>query len=59
MNRPSRHRAGALIIMELSSVIQRWHFRDNFSIRDISRCMGLARNTIRKYLRSDGASHLR
>lgn len=40
--------------MELLSVIRRWHFRDNFSIRDISRRTGLSRNTIRKYLRADG-----
>ena len=40
--------------MELLSVIRRWHFRDKFSIRDISRRTGLSRNTIRKYLRSDG-----
>ena len=40
--------------MELLSVIRRWHFRDKFSIRDISRRTGLSQNTIRKYLRSDG-----
>ena len=40
--------------MELLSVIRRWHFRDKFSIRDISRRTGLSRTTIRKYLRSDG-----
>jgi transposase len=43
-----------VIDMELLSVIRRWHFRDKFSIRDISRRTGLSRNTIRKYLRSDG-----
>jgi transposase len=43
-----------VIIMELLSVIRRWHFRDKLSIRDISRRTGLSRNTIRKYLRSDG-----
>jgi transposase len=43
-----------VIIMELLSVIRRWHFRDKFSIRDISRRTGLSRNTIRKYLRADG-----
>lgn len=40
--------------MELLSVIRRWHFRDKLSIRDISRRTNLSRNTIRKYLRSDG-----
>ncbi len=40
--------------MELLSVIRRWHFRDHFSIREISRRTGLSRNTVRKYLRADG-----
>ena len=35
------------------SVIRRWHYRDHFSIREISRRIGLSRNTVRKYLRSD------
>src|ERR1700761_6823519 len=39
--------------MELLSVIRRWHYRDGFSIREISRRTGLSRNTVRKYLRSD------
>ena len=39
--------------MELLSVIRRWHCRDHFSIREISRRTGLSRNTVRKYLRSD------
>ncbi|MBN13930.1 MAG: IS21 family transposase [Pelagibacterium sp.] len=39
--------------MAFLSVIRRWHFRDGFSIREISRRTGLSRNTIRKYLRSD------
>ncbi len=40
--------------MELLSVIRRWRQRDHFSIREISRRTGLSRNTVRKYLRSDG-----
>ena len=40
--------------MELLSVIRRWHYRDHFSIREISRRTSLSRNTVRKYLRSDG-----
>ena len=32
---------------------RRWHYRDHFSIREISRRTGLSRNTVRKYLRSD------
>ena len=39
--------------MELLSVIRRWHYRDHFSIREISRRTGLSRNTVRKYLRAD------
>lgn len=38
--------------MVLLSVIRRWAFRDQLSIREISRRTGLSRNTIRKYLRS-------
>jgi transposase len=41
-----------VIDMELLSVIRRWHYRDHFSIREISRRTGLSRNTVRKYLRS-------
>jgi transposase len=39
--------------MELLSVIRRWHYRDHFSIREISRRTGLTRTTVRKYLRYD------
>jgi transposase len=39
--------------MALLSVIRRWHFRDQLSIREISRRTGLSRNTVRKYLRTD------
>jgi transposase len=42
-----------VIDMELLSVIRRWHYRDQFSIREISRRTGLSRNTVRKYLRAD------
>jgi transposase len=41
-----------VIDMELMNVIRRWHFRDRYSIREISRRTGLSRNTVRKYLRS-------
>lgn len=40
--------------MELLSVIRRWRYRDRYSIREIARRTGLSRNTVRKYLRSDG-----
>ena len=51
---PLGHLGGnGVIDMELLSVIRRWHYRDHFSIREISRRTGLSRNTVRKYLRSD------
>ena len=37
------------------SVIRRWALREQLSIREIARCTGLSRNTIRKYLRSGEA----
>ena len=39
--------------MALLSVIRRWHFREQLSIRAIARRTSLSRNTIRKYLRSE------
>lgn len=42
-----------MIEMDLLSVIRRWRFRDKLPIREIGRRTGLARNTVRKYLRSD------
>ena len=38
--------------MALLGIIRRWAFRDQLSIRDISRRTGLSRNTVRRYLRS-------
>jgi transposase len=34
----------------LLSVIRRWHFREGVPIREISRRLGVSRNTVRKYL---------
>ncbi len=39
--------------MATLSVIRRWVLRDQMSIREIARRTGLARNTVKKYLRSD------
>ncbi len=39
--------------MALLSVIRRWHFRNQLSIREISRRTGLSRNTVRRYLRDE------
>ncbi len=39
--------------MAFLSIIRRWHKRDQVPIREISRRLGVSRNTIRKYLRSD------
>lgn len=39
--------------MAFLSIIRRWHKRDHVPIRELSRRTGVARNTIRKYLRSD------
>ena len=38
--------------MALLSVIRRWHLREGMPIREISRRIGLSRNTVRKYLAS-------
>ena len=55
-NLPSHVFSGGygVIDMALLSVIRRWHFREQLSIREICRRTGLSRNTIRKYLRLDG-----
>ncbi len=39
--------------MATLNVIRRWALRDQMSIREIARRTGLARNTVKKYLRSD------
>ncbi|MCX8955206.1 hypothetical protein OU790_17420 [Ruegeria sp. NA] len=41
-----------MIDMGFLSVIRRWALRDKMPIREISRCTGLSRNTIKKYLRN-------
>ena len=39
--------------MATLNVIRRWALRDQMSIREISRRTGLARNTVKKHLRSE------
>ncbi|SDO23346.1 hypothetical protein SAMN05720382_12014 [Polaromonas sp. JS666] len=39
--------------MATLNVIRRWALRDQMSIREISRRTGLARNTVKKYLRPE------
>jgi transposase len=39
--------------MAFLSIIRRWHKREHVPIREISRRLGVSRNTIRKYLRSE------
>ena len=41
--------------MATLNVIRRWALREQMSIREISRRTGLARNTVKKYLRTDEA----
>lgn len=38
--------------MAILSKIRRWYFRDQLSLREISRRTGFSRNTIRRYLRN-------
>ena len=39
--------------MATLNVIRRWALREQMSIREIARRTGLARNTVKKYLRSE------
>ena len=39
--------------MAFLSINRRWHKREHVPIREISRRLGVSRNTIRKYLRSE------
>ena len=39
--------------MAFLSIIRRWHKREHVPIREISRRLGVSRNTICKYLRSE------
>ena len=39
--------------MATLSIIRRWHLRDRLSLREISKRLGISRNTVRRYLRAD------
>jgi predicted transcriptional regulator len=37
----------------LLGIIRRWHIRDQVPLREIARRLGISRNTVRRYLRSE------
>jgi transcriptional regulator with XRE-family HTH domain len=37
----------------LLGIIRRWHIRDQVTLREIARRLGISRNTVRRYLRSE------
>jgi DNA-binding transcriptional regulator YiaG len=47
--------AGVISVGMLAE-IRRMHLRDGLSIREVSRRMGLSRNTVRKWLRQEGVT---
>ena len=42
-----------MINVALLGIIRRWHIRDQIPLREISRRLGISRNTVRRYLRSE------
>jgi transcriptional regulator with XRE-family HTH domain len=42
-----------VIDVALIGLIRRWHIRDQLSLREISRRLGISRNAVRKYIRSE------
>jgi len=41
-----------VIDVAILSIIRRWHLRDQVSLRDIAKRLGISRNTVRRYLRA-------
>ncbi len=39
--------------MALLGIIRRWHIREQIPLREIARRLGISRNTVRRYLRSE------
>lgn len=42
-----------MIDVALLGIIRRWHLRDQVPLREIARRLGISRNTVRRYLRSE------
>ncbi len=42
-----------MIDVALLGIIRRWHLRDQISLREIAKRLGISRNTVRRYLRSE------
>jgi len=42
-----------VIDVALLGIIRRWHLRDQVPLREIARRLGISRNTVRRYLRSE------
>jgi AcrR family transcriptional regulator len=42
-----------VIDVALLGIIRRWHLRDQVSLREIAGRLGISRNTVRRYLRSE------
>ena len=42
-----------MINVALLGIIRRWHIRDQIPLREIARRLGISRNTVRRYLRSE------
>jgi transposase len=41
-----------VIDMAILSIIRRWHYRDNVSLRQIAKRLGVSRNTVRRHIRA-------
>ena len=39
--------------MALLGIVRRWHIRDQIPLREIARRLGISRNTVRRYVRSE------
>jgi DNA-binding IclR family transcriptional regulator len=42
-----------VIDVALLGIIRRWHLRDQVPLREIAKRLGISRNTVRRYLRSE------